>query len=262
MIIPAASDVAFSIFGFSIYWYGIIMACAIFVGVMCANVFFNYINPDLKKDIILEFSPIIIILGILCARLYYCCLNSHYYFKHFWEIFDIREGGLSIHGAIIGGILSVIFIIKKYKIPVFKLLDSMAVATILGQSIGRWGNYFNSEAYGIPVQNQNWGLFIPAQHRITGFENYTLFHPTFLYESILDLFGFCILTFVLFKFGKSRTGLTFFLYLFLYGIIRFGVEILRVDSALNISFIPIASIVSVTLIIFGITGILYICKKT
>ena len=262
MIIPAQHDIAFNLFGISVYWYGIIMAFAIFCALICANKLFNEKHPDIKKDIIIEFAPVIIICGILCARLYFCFLNPHYYLNHPLEIFDIREGGLSIHGGIIGGILSILFIVKKYRLNFFTVIDPLACSTFLGQAIGRWGNYFNSEAYGYPVAGQNWGLYIPQSRRISGYTQYDLFHPAFLYESILDLLAFFILFYVYKKFSGKCKGLVFFAYLILYAVIRFFVEQIRIDSALDLGTIHIAQIVSVILFVVGFAGILYILNHT
>ncbi len=258
MIIPAQHDIAFNLFGISVYWYGIIMALGIFCALVCANKLLNDKHPDIKKDIFIEFAPAIIICGILCARLYFCFLNPHYYFTHPLEIFDIREGGLSVHGGIIGGILSMLFIVKKYRLNFLSVIDPLACSTFLGQAIGRWGNYFNSEAYGFPVAGQNWGLYIPQSRRISGYTQYDLFHPAFLYESILDLISFFILFIIYKKFGEKFKGLVFFLYLGFYAIIRFFIEQIRIDSALNVGSVPIAQIVSVILFIIGITGITFV----
>lgn len=261
MIIPAPNDIAFNLFALPIYWYGITMALAIFIAMMLANFLFNKINPDLKTDTVLEYAPYIIISGILGARLYFCILNPQYYFSHPLEILDIREGGLSIHGAIIGGILSMLVIAKHLKIHVMKLVDVLSCTTILGQAIGRWGNYFNSEAYGFPVENQNWGLFIPLNKRISEYSNYSLFHPTFLYESLLDILSFGVLLIIYLKLGKRFQGVTFFIYLILYSLIRFFIEQIRIDSTLNIGSIPIAEIVSCILFIVGVIGTCFVLLK-
>lgn len=261
MIIPAPADVAFRLFGFPVYWYGITMAVAIFVSMIVGNKLFNTVNNINRKDVIIEYAPIIILLGILGARLYFCILNPSYYFAHPLEILDIRQGGLSIHGAIIGGVLSMLLISKKINVPVMNILDSMSCATLLGQSIGRWGNYFNSEAYGIPVASQKWGLFVPLSKRVSEYADYSVFHPTFLYESFLDLFGFFVLLIVLLKFGKKYSGLSFFAYLSVYSLIRFFIERIRVDSALNVASLPIAEIISVCLFFIGLIGMLIIIIK-
>ncbi|MBQ8460217.1 prolipoprotein diacylglyceryl transferase [bacterium] len=257
-IIPSIEPVAFHLFGLPIYWYGIIMAFGIFVAMICANHLFNKINTDIRKDIIIEYAPWLIFAGIIGARLYFCALNPHYYITHPIEILDIRQGGLSIHGAVIGGILSIIFVAKKSKIPILSIADSLACATILGQAIGRWGNYFNSEAYGIPTENQNWGLFIPEKYRIANYTEFNLFHPTFLYESIANIIAFIILLYIYKKFGRKYRGITLFSYFTIYAVIRFFIEQIRVDSALNIGSFPIAQIVSIILFIIGFIGIITI----
>lgn len=254
MIIPASHDVAFNLFGLPIYWYGITMACAIFFAMIVGNKFFNLINKNSYKDLILEFAPAIIISGILGARLYFCLLHFSYYFFHPIAILDIRQGGLSIHGAIIAGLICLFVVARKTKVNILNILDAMACSVILGQAIGRWGNYFNSEAYGLPVASQNWGLFIPVSKRVSQYADFSLFHPTFLYESILDLLAFVILSTLFFKFGKKFSGITFFTYLILYSFIRFFIEQIRIDSALNIASIPIAEIVSVVLFAIGLIG--------
>lgn len=258
MIIPAPHDIAFNLFGIPIYWYGITMAAAIFVAMVVGNKLFNTVNIKLRKDVIIEFAPYIILCGILGARLYFCMLNADYYFAHPIEILDIRQGGLSIHGAILGGVISMIAIAKNINVPVMSIIDSMSCATLLGQSIGRWGNYFNSEAYGVPVLSQNWGLFIPQAKRVSEYADYSLFHPAFLYESVLDFLGFFILLFIILKFGKKYQGLPFFAYLIMYSVIRFFIEQIRVDSALNVGVLPIAEVISIILFAVGLMGIIFV----
>ena len=253
-ILPAPSTIAFNLFGVPIYMYVIIMACAIFVAIIIANSFFNKTNTASSKDVIIEHAVYIIFSGILGARLYYCLLNFHYYIANPLEILDIRQGGLSIHGAILGGILCLFFVSHKTRISLLKYLDAISTATILGQAIGRWGNYFNSEAYGLPVKSQTWGVLIPESRRIPEYMQYSLYHPTFLYESILDLIAFGILSYIYFKFNKYK-GVTFFSYLMIYALIRFCIEQIRIDSALNIDSIPIAQIVSVAFFAAGAAGI-------
>ena len=255
LVIPALSPVAFNLFGFPIYWYGIIMAIAIFVAAFVGNKLFNQINPELKKDTIISIAPFLIVGGILGARLYFCMLNHSYYLSHPLEILDIREGGLSIHGALIFGIIALLVWAWKKKISALKILDALACTVFLGQALGRWGNYFNSEAYGLPVKSQNWGLYIPETSRVAQFSDYSLFHPAFLYESILDLFGFTVLLYVLKKFGRKHLGLVFSLYLVLYALIRFAIEQVRVDSALNIGTFPIAQLVSILMLFCGVGGL-------
>ena len=259
MIIPAVPDVAFNIGSVSIYWYGIIMAIAILIAILTANKLCNILFN--KKDLAVEYAPLIIIFGILGARIYFCMLNPAHYLAHLPEILDIREGGLSIHGALIGGILALFYMAKKNKISFLSVLDCFGCGTILGQAIGRWGNYFNSEAYGLPTANQNWGLYIPQARRLAQYSDFSLFHPTFLYESVLNLLAFIILLFIFKKFANKYPEIAFFSYLIIYAIIRFFIEQIRIDSAMNIGAFPIAQIVSVILFLTGLTGII-LCLKT
>ncbi|MBQ8168442.1 prolipoprotein diacylglyceryl transferase, partial [bacterium] len=239
MILHAPSDIAFSIFGFSIYWYGLILASAVLSGVLCAE----YLGKKtfIQEGFFVDNSPVLILIGLLGARLYYCVLNFSYYFNNPLEILNIRQGGLSIHGMIIAGVLAAITLVGKDKIKLLPVLDVLACAVPLAQAIGRWGNFFNSEAFGFPT-NSSWGLFIPEGNRPSEYIDYELFHPTFLYESLLNIILFCVLLQI---FSKSKkTGATFFSYLILYSIVRIFVEYIRIDSALNISGIPIAQLVS------------------
>lgn len=255
MPISSPGEVAFTIFGFPVYYYGIILAFAIFVGVFTAD--FLYKKYYDKVSYIFDFTPYMIILGILGARLYYCAVNYSYYIVHPFEIFNIRQGGLSIHGMIIVGIVSLYMFSRIYKISFLKLADVFLCGTALAQSIGRWGNFFNSEAFGTPT-NLPWKLFIPLSHRPLEYINFEYFHPTFLYESILD---FCIFLVLLFCFKKKlANGKIASLYLILYSVVRIFVEHFRIDSILNVMGFPVAQVVSFFLIILGTIGLIR-CKN-
>ena len=253
------TDIAFNIFGFPVYFYGIILAFAILIGVYCAYFLYKKFYDTEKSSRIIDFSPFIIIVGICGARLYYCLVNYTYYIKNPIEIFYIRQGGLSIHGMIIIGIITLFVFSKIYKMSFLKLLDVFFCGTALGQSIGRWGNFFNSEAFGTPT-NLPWKLYIPISHRPAEYLNFEYFHPTFLYESILDLMIF----FILLKSFKSSTkhpGLIACIYLILYSFARIFVEHFRTDSVLNIHGFPIAQIMSLTLILFASFMMILVLNK-
>lgn len=251
------NDIAFSILNFPIYYYGIILSFAIFVGVLAA--YYLYKNFYIEKaSYIIEFSSYIILFGIIGARLYYCFVNYPYYLYQPLDIFNIRQGGLSIHGMIIAGVLSLYFLARKYKMSFFKLTDAFLCATPLAQSIGRWGNFFNSEAFGAPT-DLPWKLYIAPIHRPIEYINYEYFHPTFLYESILDFLIFIILL-ALFKKMSKTPGIITCLYLILYSLVRIFVEHFRIDSVLYICEIPIAQLVSILLILFALILFLFIKK--
>ena len=250
MIIQSPGEVAFYIFNFPVYSYGIILAFAVFLGVCTAEILAKKFS-DIPENFFVDNSPVVIIAGILGARLYYCIVNYPYYIHNPLEIFDIRQGGLSIHGMLIAGIVTVYFLAKKYRVNLLRLLDVLACSVILAQSAGRWGNFFNSEAFGYPT-GALWGVYIPPENRPLQYFDSELFHPAFLYESFLDLVVFALLIFIL---RRTRAGCTFFWYLILYSVVRIFVEYFRIDSVLNIGRFPIAQVVSVLLIIAGIIGL-------
>lgn len=253
-------DTAFRVWGFPLYWYGIVMAIACFVGIVVSYLVFRQTNKKAVAEKIWDCSIWVLIFGILGARIYYCLLNPVYYFSNPWDILNFREGGLSVHGAIIGGILTTFIIAAKNGVNVLKLLDAYACGISIAQSIGRWGNFFNSEAFGLPTQLP-WKLYIPYSHRPDGYLQYDYFHPTFLYESIADFGVFLLLLFLMRKFAIRHAGLTFFSYLVLYSVVRIFVETLRLDSALDIGGIAVAKIVSSIMTVVGIIGIVFILKS-
>ncbi len=251
-------DIAFNILGLPVYWYGIILACAVFIGFLTAYwLYKKFYGKDASK--ILDISPYIVIIGIIGARLYYCLVNFSYYQNHLGEIFFIRQGGLSIHGMIIVGILALFGFAKYYKISFLKLTDVYLCASALAQSIGRWGNFFNSEAFGYPT-NLPWKLFIPLSKRPLEMFNFDYFHPTFLYESILDFCLFVVL-YLLFKRCSKYPGVITCLYLILYSVIRIFVEYFRIDSVLNIYGFPVAQIMSVAMILAGSIGLVVLYRR-
>ncbi len=252
-------DVAFRILGFPVYYYGIILAFSILTGVYTAYLLYKKFYDEINAKKIIDFSPFIIITGIIGARLYYCCVNYSYYINHPLEIFYIRQGGLSVHGMIIVGIFSLFVFSKIYKMSFLKLIDVFLCGTALGQSIGRWGNFFNSEAFGTPT-NLPWKLYIPVSDRPIQYIGYEYFHPAFLYESILDLVIFIILL-LLFKKVSKHPGVLACIYLILYSLVRISVEYLRIDSVLNISGIPVAQIMSLILILAASIFMIFILYK-
>lgn len=254
-------DVAFCCLGkLPIYYYGIIMALSLTLGVFTAETVTQKFYKDLNPEIIYDISPHIILGAILGARIYYCLLSFPYYLKNPSEIIQIWHGGISIHGAIIGGLISGIIYAKRHKLPILKLCDIFSYGLVLGQALGRWGNFFNSEAFGRPTESFL-KLYIPIYKRPLQYLQYDYFHPTFLYECILDLCVFLILFFVIRKFAKNIDGIVFFSYLILYSIVRIIVEQVRIDSVLDIYGIPVAQIVSVLLIFIGIIGIVTLNKR-
>ena len=256
--------VLLSVFGFDIYWYGLFLA----IGILCAVLISDFLSKKYyKQNFVIDFAPFILISGIIFARLYYCLINYGYYMNFSQKVFLFREGGISIHGAILGGILALFIAYrlkkkydKKFNLSFLALCDIFALGLPLGQAIGRWGNFFNSEAYGLPT-NLPWKLYIAPEFRTEQYLNYDYFHPTFLYESILDLLIFVILIFFLKKHKEASGGKITALYLILYSIVRFMIEFLRTDSVLNFGSLHIAHIVSLIMFFTGIFIFVYSKNK-
>lgn len=277
MLLLSPGEIAFSIFSIPIYYYGLIMGASLIVGVFTANFITKKFYPMLNPEIIYDISPYIIIGAIIGARLYYCVLSYQYFIQNPLEIFEIWNGGLTIHGGILGGIIGGYLYAKKHKLPILKLCDIFSYGLCLGQALGRWGNFFNSEAFGMPTDGFL-KLYIPIYKRPVEYLQYDYFHPTFLYESILDVFIFLILFFVIRKIIEKKKatslkvnlkcekapnydGIIFFSYLILYSIVRIFVEQIRIDSVLNIFGIPVAQLVSLIITFISIISIFVIRLK-
>lgn len=233
-----------------IYWYSIF----ILLGVLAA-IFIIYKEmkkQGLSKDTILDMSFYSIVIGIIGARIYYVIFNLDYYLTNPIEILEIYKGGLAIHGGLISGCIYLIYFTKKHKLNTLKVLDIIVVGLILGQAVGRWGNFFNQEAFGKlttykTLQNSHIPKFIIDGMYING-EYYT---PTFFYESISSIIGFIVLL-ILRKSKKTKVGQLSGFYLIWYSINRFFIEGLRTDS-LMLGSIRIARLVSLLLTAIGIT---------
>lgn len=252
------SQILCTIFGVNIYYYGVIMALAISIGTLVSDwagtKFFS-----LKKETVIDMAPYFIIFGIIGARLYYCILNYDFYLRFPTEILAIRHGGISIHGAILGGIFGLWLFSVRHKHSILKLCDVCSIGLPLAQAIGRWGNFFNSEAFGSPT-NLPWKLYIAPQYRPIPYQDCQFFHPAFLYESILDLLIFGILLFLVNKKKIKQEGRLTFIYLILYSLVRIAVESIRLDSVKYIFGMPVAIFMSIGIIIVS-SGILFLKSK-
>jgi len=228
------NKIAISIGNIDIYWYGIIIVSAIIIAMFFCKK--NDSKYGMKFDNILELLIFAIPVSIITARLYYVIFKWDYYSKNIIEIFNLKNGGIAIYGALIGGIITTYIYCKIKKIDFLNLLDFIAPSLAIAQSIGRWGNFINVEAYGIETK-MPWRMGI--------FENgvYKEVHPTFLYESLATLIIFIILS----KKSKKRRfeGEIFYLYIIMYSFIRFFIEGIRIDSLMlyNVRISQILSIV-------------------
>lgn len=214
------SRVAFNVLGKDIYWYGIIIAA----GFLLAVIYAMRRAPSfgLNEDNILDMLFVAVPLAIVCARLYYCIFYWDLYRDNPIAILYVWEGGLAIYGGVIGAVIGVAIFCRVKKLPIGPLLDVGSLGLLIGQMIGRWGNFMNREAHGAVTD----GFFKMGIADAAG--NVTYYQPTFLYESVWNLVGFVALHF----YSKRRKfdGEVFLLYLAWYGLGRAWIEGLRTDS--------------------------------
>ncbi len=249
------SAIIFSIGNFDFHYYGLIMFFAILLGIAVIFLIAKKYCKDISVETLLDILPIIIISALFGARLYYVLMDFSYYSKYPMEIFAIWQGGISIHGALIGGVVCGIILAKKMEFNFFKYADIFSFGLLIGQAVGRFGNYFNCEAFGKPC-DLPFKLYIPESHRPLEYFQYEYFHPTFLYESVWNLISFCLLFYIFRKCKKLKEGSIFFLYLTFYSVGRFFIEYIRLDSVLNICSIPVAQIVSILVLCVSISCLL------
>ena len=240
-----------------IYWYSLF----IFFGILVATfvILKECKRQNINEDFIVNLIFYTVIFGLIGARLYYVCFNLDYYLKYPLEILEIWNGGLAIHGGIIAGLLCVFIYCKKYNAKLLKLLDIVVVGLIIGQAIGRWGNFFNQEAYGAITTLENLqkigipdfiivGMYIGGAYR----------QPAFLYESIWCLAGFIALLIVR-HYRYLKTGQLTGVYLIWYSVGRFFIEGMRTDS-LMLGSLKMAQVISIVGIIIGVM-MLILCRK-
>ena len=245
-IMAALSDtntrVAFYIGEKPIYWYGIIIAAALIVGVTLGVR--EAKRKGFRSEMVLDFMLLAIPIGIVCARLYYVIFEWENYSGNLLKIFAVWEGGLAIYGAVIGGAIAA-FIFKRWRrVSVGDMLDIAAPSLIIAQAIGRWGNFVNQEAHGGIISNASLQWF-PVGVNIDG----SWYQATFFYESFWDVLVFIAL--MAFRKKIKTRGGVFALYVALYGFGRFWIESLRTDS-LMVSDIRVSQILSAILFVAGI----------
>ena len=258
MILSSPGDVLFDFGAIKIYYYGVIMAVSVLAGLFVCKIICNKFYEKSAWETTYSLALGTIICGFIGARIYYVLAAYGYYSKHLGEIFVLQHGGMSIHGAILGGIIFACIYLWRKKLPVLKHLDIMTFGLLTGQIIGRWGNFFNSEAFGLPTFSFL-KLYIAPENRPTEFMAFDYFHPTFLYESLLNLMLLVMLILIFKK--KVNEGIIFFTYILFYSIIRLFVEQIRLDSILNFGDISLAQIVSGIGIITGLLGLIIVLKK-
>ncbi|MBE6650501.1 MAG: prolipoprotein diacylglyceryl transferase [Ruminococcaceae bacterium] len=241
--------VAFSLFGRSIMWYGVIICLGLLLAVIYT--WRRFIKEGFTEDQFFNYAIILIPVSVICARLYYVIFDPTPDYHSFLDVIAIWRGGIGIYGGIIGGAIVSIVYAKVIKKPILRVLDCVAPAVMIGQMIGRWGNFVNAEAHG-GITDLPWRMGIAPYHEnIPYSDDYAVFyHPTFLYESLWNLIGFLIVHFVIAKKKKFEGQIAFF-YLAWYGLGRGFIELLRTDSLEIFGFRVSALVGFASALIFG-----------
>ncbi|MGP4040684.1 prolipoprotein diacylglyceryl transferase [Gracilibacillus sp. D59] len=254
---PALDPVFLQLGPLSIYWYGLIIASGAFLGLWIATMEADRLG--VKKDYIVDLVVFAIPIAILSARAYYVIFEwDRYVGEPWWKVFAIWEGGIAIHGALIGSVLTAVVFTRVKNLSFWQIADIAAPSIILGQAIGRWGNFMNQEAHGGPISEatyQNFHQYLPDfimdQMCIEG----TMYHPTFLYESVWNIAGF-ILLLILRKYPLRR-GEMFLTYVTWYSFGRYFIEGMRTDSLYIVGDLRTAQFISILLIVFAVITMIY-----
>lgn len=252
--------ILFSFGPFQIYWYGLFMVSGILAALLISFKLTKFYKID--KDKLFDLSFWLIIFGLLGARLYDVFLTLPYYLHNPIAILKIWQGGLAIHGAIIAGIITVYFFARHHQLSLWSLVAIIVPGLSLAQAIGRWGNYFNQELFGLPT-NLAWGIPIDLPNRPWLYISSNYFQPTFLYESIGCFIIFIVLsaiTVYLFKKGKINNYYSVWivaLYMILYSVLRFTLEFIRIDETPYIFNLRWPQIISLLIIIISVIFIIF-----
>ncbi|MBR5535008.1 MAG: prolipoprotein diacylglyceryl transferase [Clostridia bacterium] len=245
------------IFGLKIYWYAIIIAAGMLLAMCIA--FFEFRKKGLQSDDLADFVLFAIPLGILGARLYYVIFEWSYYKAHPEDILAIWKGGLAVYGGIMAGAVVAVVFTRMKKIPFLWFADVATCGLLIAQSLGRWGNFVNAEAFG-DLTNLPWAMVVEGPD-VKPYSPFGPCHPTFLYESLWNAAGFIISYFIIYRLLK-KDGFCLSFYLIWYGTGRFLIEGLRMDSLWLIEdVIRVSQLVSFISIIGGIATLFYIKKR-
>ena len=242
----------------AIRWYGVLMAAAMAVGLWLA--YRDARRRGVDPEELLKASELALLGGIVGARLYYVAFNWDYYSRALPKIIAVWEGGLAIHGGFLGGLLLGGGYAWWKRLPLPRYLDIVAPSLVLGQGIGRWGNFFNEEAFGTPT-SLPWKLYISPPHRPLVYAQAEFFHPTFLYESLWDFLVFALLVWVFRDRVARAPSCLFWIYVGLYSVGRLIVEGFRTDS-LMLGSIRVAQLASGIGIVLAIVLVPILLKRS
>lgn len=252
--IEPLNRVAFEIGPLTVNWYGLIIGIGIALALVIAMRESD--RRGLDKEIFADLMLWAIPIAIISARIYYVIFQWDYYSQNPGDIIKIWNGGIAIHGALIGAVITAYIFTRIKKVSFWKIADIAAPSIILGQAIGRWGNFMNQEAHGEEVTRQFLeNLYLPDFIVNQMYINGTYYHPTFLYESLWNFAGFILL--ILLRRVNLRRGELFLTYVIWYSIGRFFIEGMRTDSLMVTDFLRAAQLLSVALIVGAIALIIF-----
>ena len=251
MIPSPGSPIAFSVAGLDIRWYALFLLAGLAAGLLLTRWLARRVGLD--PEWVWDAAPWIVLSAIIGARVYYVLLRGDYFAQHPSEAVNLRLGGMAFHGSLIAGIIAFVLLARRDSQPVLAWTDVAMPGVALAQAIGRWGNWANQEAFGLPT-SLPWGVAIDVAHRPSQFVDAATFHPTFLYESLFNVANALVLGWLALRVPGSRVlrhGDILGVYLITYGLARFIIERLRTDS-LYIGPLPAAFWLSWLLIAAGL----------
>jgi len=265
-VFTSPGPLLFQLGPFSLRWYGLLIALAVLLGLVLATRLgkLRGIDPALIADLL----PILVLAAVVGARLYYVLFEWRQYQLNWLDALAVWRGGIAIHGALLGGTAAVILYARWRRLPFWNLLDVLLPSVALGQAIGRWGNFFNSEAFGLPT-DLPWRLTIPLANRPLDFLDQATFHPTFLYESLWNLGVLALLLVLFFRGMRGQiplpAGALSCVYLIAYSTGRLWIEGLRIDPLCLLGSPPdcagglrMAQLMSLLLISLGGLGLYWL----
>jgi phosphatidylglycerol:prolipoprotein diacylglycerol transferase len=251
-------SVLFSYGFLTVHWYGVFVVSGIVAGLLVTVRLAKRFG--ITSDEVYNLGFYVIIFGLAGARVYSVLLDWQYYISNPAQVIAVWNGGLAIQGAIVAGTLTLFFYLRKKRQSFWRWFDLGAPAIPLGQAFGRWGNYFNQEIFGRPT-DLPWGIPIELQNRPAEYLSAEYFHPTFLYESILNLINFAILLWLFkTKVGEWPAGAVGAVYLINYSLIRIAMEFLRTDSVPEIFGLRSTQLASVVMLLAGVGLLVYLNK--
>lgn len=253
-VIEPLNRIAFHVGSIPVYWYGVIIGFGVLIGYLMATR--EAKKRGLPKDVVADFLLYAIPISIICARIYYVIFRWEQFADNPIKVFAVWEGGIAIHGALIGGAITAYVFCKKKQVPIWQFLDIIAPSVLIGQAIGRWGNFMNQEVYGGEVSREFLeNLFLPEFIINQMYINGAYYQPTFLYESLWNLLGVVLL--LLLRRVNLKQGEIFFTYVIWYSVGRFVIEGMRLDNLMIGNSLRTAQVVSIILVVGALFAWIY-----